>query len=335
MSYQKFGASRGIQARSFKTHAGPEIVSGNGFPSSGPTGTTVYNGVGATAGSLYLDEDSGVQFSNEGTAASPYWTPISMQQANIVGIRTDFAGGVGRLGTATTASSQDANLPGLRYFGAGIEENDATNTVQAITYPVGGPLLTMITENQADKVTALGYGHTTALWVPATNGVMVIDASFTAITDILTRSIFLGFTGESAEAMAPAVAGATVTMTFNATGTQGDNVHGMFMDSRLTAASSIFLPSVKANAVASVSTTVAALTTASVVEAAATYQRWRLEIDASGNIRAFKDKVQVHYVAAGASTSVALSPAFAQSNTTTTAALSLGVRRFGTWARRA
>ncbi len=335
MGTMNFGANRSIRAKSFKTLAGPEFVAGNGFPSSGTTGTTVYNGVGASAGSVYMDEDSGVQFVNEGTAASPYWSPTSMEQRGIVGVRTDFSGAVGRLGTATTASSQDANVPGLRYFGTGIEENDATNTVQAITYPVGGPLLTMITENQANKLMALGYGHTTPLWVPATNGVMVIDVTFTAITDILTRSIFCGFTGESAEAMKPPVAGDTVTMTFEATGTEGDNVHGLFMDSRLTAASSLFLPSVKANAAATVTTTVAALTTASTIPAAATYTRLRLEIDASGNLRAFKDKAQIHLVAAGASTSVALSPAFAQANTTTTATLSLGVRRFSTWAKRA
>ena len=323
--------SRTFKAGKFRLQNGVTFLDGDGFPSSGTTGT----GIGMPVGSVYVDKNEGTMFVNESsTLASPYWTPVSVNQAGIVGVKTDFAGAVGRLGTATTASSLDANVAGLRYFGAGIEENDATNTIQAITYPVGGPLLTMITENQADKLTALGYGHTTALWTPATNGVMVIDVNFTGITDIITRSIFLGFTGETAEAMAPPVAGATTTLTFNATGTQGDNVHGLFMDSRMTAASTVFLPSVKANAAASVTATTAALTVASTVAAAATYQRWRMEIDAAGNIRAFINKVEVKKVATGASTSVALSPAFAQSNTTTTAALSLGVRSFGTWAAR-
>ncbi len=329
-----FGSSRVIRAKGFQTAAGPQFVAGNGFPTSGTTGTTVYNGVGATPGSIYVDEDTGVEFTNEGTSVSPYWTPVSMVQANIVGIRTDFAGGVGRLGTATTASSQDANLPGLRYFGTGIEENDATNTIQAITYPVGGPLLTMITENQANKLMALGYGHTTALWTPESNGVMVIDANFTGITDILTRSIFLGFTGETAEAMKPPVAGSTTTLTFEATGTEGENVHGLFMDSRLTAASTLFLATVKANAAATQTTASAALTVAGTIPAAGTYVRLRCEIDAAGNLRAFVNKVEVKKVDTAVATTVALSPAFAQANTTTTAALSLGVRRFGCWAKR-
>lgn len=324
-------SNRTARVGSLQLKNNARIVDGAGFPSSGTSGS----GLGAPVGSIYIDVTNMVEFVNEGTAVSPYWTPLSMAQRGIVGISTDFSGGVGRLGTATTASSQDANLPGLRYFGTGIEENDATNTIQAITYPVGGPLLTMITENQADKLMALGYGHTTALWTPATNGVLTIDVNFTGITDIITRSIFCGFTGESAEAMKPPVAGSTTTLTFEATGTEGDNVHGLFMDSRLTAASTLFLATNSANAAATQTTASAALTVAGSIAAAATYQRLRVEISAAGKLTAFVNKVQVKTVADAVSTSVALSPAFAQANTTTTAALSLGVRRFGCWAKRA
>lgn len=320
-------------AGGFQIKNGIAVESGTGFPVSGTAGTTVKGGKGAPASSIYIDETTGVQFWNEGTVASPYWSPVSFRQRGIVGVSTDGLNAGGRAGSATTASSYDAGT-GVRYFGSGVEENDA-NTAITLSYPVGGPLLTVGTENQANKVEALGYGHTTALWTPATNGTLVIDATFTAITDILTRTFFLGFSGESAEALVPLVTGATVTMTFSAGGTTGDDVHGLFMDSRLTAASTIFLPTVKSNAAATISTTAAALTVAATMPAAATYTRWRVEIAANGTIYAFVNKVLVKTVASGAATAVALSPAFFQSNTTTTAGLSMGVRRFATYAARA
>ncbi len=158
--------------------------------------------------------------------------------------------------------------------------------------------------------------------------------NFTGVTDILTRSFFLGFTGETAAAMKPPVAGATTTLTFQGTGTEGDNVHGLFMDSRLTAASDLFLVTVKANAVATMTAASAALTVAGTVPAAATYVRLRVEISAAGTLTAFVNKVQVKTVASAVSTSVALSPAFGQANTTTTASLQCGVRSFGAWAKR-
>lgn len=323
-----------IKAKGLQLLNSARLIDGTGFPISGTSGTGVNGLDGPAKGSIYHDNTGGVMFVNEGTAASPYWTPIAMDQRGIAGINTDFTGGVGRLGTATTAESYDAGIPGLRYFGTGVEENDATNTVQAITYPLGGPLLTMITENQANKLTALGYGFTTALWKPATNGTMVIDVNFTGITDILTRSIFCGFTGESASAMKPPVAGNATTLTFEATGTEGDNVHGLFMDSRLTAASTLFLATNKADAAATQTAAAAALTVAGVVPAAATYVRLRVEITAAGVLIAFVNKVQVKRVADAVATTVALSPAFGQANTTTTATLSLGVRNFGCWAAR-
>ncbi len=335
MSYQKFGASRGIQAKSFKTNAGPELTSGNGFPSSGTTGTTVYNGVGANAGSLYLDEDSGVTFVNEGTSASPYWTPVSMNQKNLVGVATDFSQNTGRLGSAVTAFSYDN---GVRYFGQGVEVNDA-DTAVTISYPLSGPLATVGTTNEASHVTALGYGGTAGLWQPTANGVMTIEATFTGITDIATRAFFLGFSGDLAGAMAneidPVVTGSTTTLTFSAVGTAGDNCHGLFMDSRLTAATSVFLATNASNAAASQTTTSAALTIPTVMPAAATYTRWRVEIDALGAVRAFIDKVEVKKLAAASVTvGTVLCPIFSQENTTTTASLQMGVRRFGTWAKR-
>lgn len=315
----------------YNTH----IFDGNGFPTSGTTGTGVNTrtGIGADPGSIYIDYNTGTQFRNAGTAASPYWYPVNFDDRNIEGVGTDFRRFTTKAGSDTATIYQDKGT-GVRIFGLGLGENDA-NTAQTLSHPAGGPLLTSGCDNQADYNVALGYGSTTALWTPAANGPLVVEANFTAITDILTRTFFLGFSGESIDALVTLVKGATVTMTFSPGGTTGDDVHGLFMGSALTAASSVFCPSVKGNAAASVTTTVAALDTASTVAAAATYNRWRLEIAADGAIRGFINKVQViKKAAASAGLTTALCPVFQMANTTTTASLSMGVREFYAYAKR-
>jgi hypothetical protein len=133
----------------------------------------------------------------------------------------------------------------------------------------------------------------------------------------------------------PVVTGSTTTLTFSAVGTAGDNCHGLFMDSRLTAASTVFLATNAANAAATQTTASAALTVAGTMPAAATYTRWRVEIDAAGAVRAFINKVEVKKLAsASATVGTVLCPIFSQENTTTTASLQMGVRRFGCWAKR-
>src|SRR5207244_4317898 len=146
------------------------VLDGVGGPSSGTTGS----GVGAPKGSLYVDVTNATVYVNEGSAASPYWTPVSLDQHGLVGVATDWSKNAGRDTSITTTSSQDL---GVRYFGLGIDET--TNTAFTVSYPVGGPLLTMGTENQANFLSALGYGDTTPLWVPSTNGPLVIDVTFT------------------------------------------------------------------------------------------------------------------------------------------------------------
>ena len=322
-------------AGGFQIKNGIGFESGTGFPTSGTSGTTVRNAAGAPASTIYIDETTGTMFFNEGTVASPYWSPMGVNQRGIVGVMTDFSDLVGSAGTETTAFYYDK---GVRFFGQGIEVNDV-DTAVTISYPLGGPLATVGTTDEANHVMALGYGGTAGLWAPATNGVMVIDATFTGITDILTRAFFLGFSGDANGAMAneidPVVTGATTTLTFSAVGTAGDNVHGLFMDSRLTAASTFFLATNKANAAATQTTADAALTVAATMPAAATYTRLRIEIDTAGNLRAFVNKVLVKTVLLAATPTKVLQPIFYQANSTTTAALKMGVRRFGTWAARA
>jgi len=323
-----------VRALGFRTEGGATIFSGAAFPKSGTAGTTVRDGKGAQPGSIYLATTNDVAFVNEGTEASPYWTPVSMDQRGITGVDTDFGDCTGRAGTVTSSSSLDASNTRLKYFGNLISENDA-NTAFTVSYPIDGPLLTLGTENQDEAFSALGTGSTAALWKPNVNGTMVIDVNFTGITDIITRSIFCGFSASQDAALEEPVSGSTVTLTFEATGTEGDNVHGLVMDSQLTAASDFFLATNAANAAATQTTADAALTVAGVMPAAATYVRTRVEIDADGAIRAFVDKVLVKTLAAASATvGTALSPVFGQGNTTTTASLQLGVRRFGAWAAR-
>ena len=327
---------RVVRSGGFQTTGGARFCSGNGNPKSGTAGSTI-DGLndGAPKGSIYINDDTGAAFFNEGTGASQYWTPVSIDQHGLTGVMTDFGNCTGRLGTATTTSSLDASLPSLKYFGKFIDENDA-NTAMTVSYPLDGPLLTLGTENQDGGFSALSIGATTALWKPNVQGTMVIDVNFTGITDILTRSIFCGFSGTAAAAMTEPVTGSTTTLTFSATGTEGDNVHGLVMDSQLTSASTFFLATNAADAAATQTTTSAALTVAGTMPAAATYVRLRVEIDTTGAIRAFVNKVLVKTLAAASATvGTALMPVFGQGNTTTTASLQLGVRHFHAWGTRA
>jgi hypothetical protein len=328
----RFGP-RTLKAGKLRMQNNATIIDGTTSPKSGTSGTGVDN---AYPGSLYINVTNDVVYINEGTLVSPYWTPVSIDQRGLTGVMTDFDGAVGRLASASTTSSLDANVNGsLKYFGNLIDDTTGENTAQTVSYPLNGPLLTMGTENQDAAFTALGIGSTTALWKPNVNGTLVIDVNFTAITDILTRSIFCGFSASQDAALLEPVTGVTTTLTFCATGTQGDNVHGLFMDSQLTDADDWLLATNAADAAATQTAASAALTVADQMPAAATYVRTRVEIDTDGAIRAFVDKVLVKTLAAASATvGTALSPVFGQGNTTTTAALSLGVRHFHTWANR-
>ncbi len=306
----------------------------SGFPTSGTAGTGA--GTYAAAGSLIRDTGSGVVFVNEGTLASPYWTPVSFDQQGLVGINTDFHNWTTQDGTSTASNIIDPST-GLKTFGQGLEVNDV-DTAMTVSHPIGGPLLTFGTTNEANHSSSLGLPGTAGLWKPATNGVMVTDITFTGITDIVTRAFILAFQGDTngaqEEALDPIVTGSTTTLTFSAVGTAGDNLAGLIMDSRLTAASAFLAFSNKADAAATQTAASAALDVAASMPAAATYTRLRVEIDTAGNMTCFKDKVLIATKATALTTTVAHKPVFQMVNTTTTASLQCGIRRFGAWAKR-
>lgn len=326
---------RTLKAGAFRMQHDVNIIDGSGFPISGTAGTSAGNR--AYPGSLYIDKDTGAQFYNEGTLLSPYWSPTTVDQRALTGIRTDFHNFTTQDGTSTASNIIDVGT-GLKTFGQGLEVNDV-DTAMTVSYPIGGPLLTFGTTNEANHSSSLGLPGTAGLWKPATNGVMVVEINFTGITDILTRAFILGFQGDAngaqEEALDPIVTGATTTLTFSAVGSAGDNLVGLIMDSRLTAASTIFAFNNKANAAATQTTTSAALTVAATMPAAATYTRWRVEIGTDGTAYYFVDKVLVKTVSAALTTTVAVKPVFQMVNTTTTASLQCGIRNFGAWAKRA
>lgn len=309
---------------------GVRVLDGHGGPTSGLTGTGVSDGNAPAKGSLYVDHTNGAVYVNESSSASQvYWSPIRVPQPGVVGVQTDFSRSAGLAGTSTAATYND---DGVRYFGQGIETNDADTDI-VVSYPVLGPLLTVNVTNETNHIEALGFGGATALWNPGTYGPLVIDVNFTSITDILARSFFVGFNGEVADAMNPCVTSDTITHTFEAAGTTGDNVHGLVMDSRLTDADVLSLVTNKANAAATQTVADSALTVASNMPAAATYVRLRVEIDAAGNLRAFVNKAEVKKVLLAVSTTVKLSPAFYIS-TTENVTKSMAVRNFAAYAVR-
>lgn len=336
MAIRRLGRSE-VEARGFRGLNGVTYIDHDGFPISGTAGSTVNSaGNGVPPGSVLVDKNTGVMFVNEGTTASPYWTPVSFEQRGLTGIGTDFKRWTTQDGTSTASNLIDVGT-GLKTFGQGLEVNDA-DTAMTVSYPIGGPLLTFGTTNEANHSSSLGLPGTAGLWKPATNGVMVVDINFTGITDILTRAFILGFQGDAngaqEEALDPIATGLTTTITFSAVGSAGDNIAALIMDSRLTAASTIFALNNKADAAATQTTTSAALTVAATMPAAATYSRWRVEVDAAGNAYFFVDKVLVKTVALALTPTVAHKPVFQMVNTTTTAALQCGIRNFATWSKR-
>lgn len=310
------------------------VVKSATAPISGTAGTGA--ATFAAPGALLRCTANNVIYVNEGTLASPYWTPIGFNQSGLVGINTDFANWTTQDGTSTASNITDIGT-GLKTFGQGLEVNDV-DTAMTVSYPIGGPLLTFGTTNEANHSSSLGLPGTAGLWKPGTNGTMVVDITLTGITDIVTRAFILAFqgdaTGAQEEALDPILTGATTTLTFSAVGSAGDNLAGLIMDSRLTAASTLFAFQNKADAAATETTAAAACDVASTFPAAATYCRLRVEIDTAGNMYCFKDKVLIATKALALTPTVAHKPVFQMVNTTTTASLQCGIRRFGAWASR-
>lgn len=309
---------------------GGSIDWGTGFPKSGTSGTTVKGSRGAPAGGLYVDTSTGVVFVNEGTAASPYWTPESFDQRGLMAWNWDGRDGTGKAVTDTVATATLTGS-GLRIHGQGIADTDSGFTV---TMSDQGPVGALVTTNETAHTAVLSVGTgTTPVYQPDQNGTMVIDVNGSNNTAITARAIFCGFCGSAADALDPVATGATTTISFAAT--VGDDVVGILMDSGLTDSDGLFAPHDAGNANASIATTATGVDLSTTMAAAGTDQRYRVEVDADGGVRVFVDKVLVStFAAATMDVDEELHPVFyIESNAAATK--QFDVKHFHTWGVRA
>jgi hypothetical protein len=259
-----------------------------GAPLSGSTNGTLRDAAPPTA--LLRDTTNDVLYVNEGTLASPYWTPVSYDQHGLLGWHSDFRDGVGKA-IADTANSVVLAGSGFRVHGQGIEEADSGLTI-AHTAELG-PLASLIATNQDAHLAAIGLGDTTLPFQPDVNGPMVIDVLVSNLTDILTRAFFLGFIGAAADLLDPVVTSVTTTITLVL-----DDLAGLIMDSQLTDAAGLMAPHNKSNEAATLEVSATGVDTGTDMAAAGTYQRFRVEISAAGVMTCFADKVQIASIAA-------------------------------------
>jgi len=304
-------------------------VSGSGIYSiSGMGGLfqTPPTGLGiAGPGSRYTDKDTGVQYFNEGTAAAPYWTPLGIDQKYLLGWDSFFKDGVGKA-LADTAATATIAGSGIRVFGQGIDETDAGFTV---AIGEDGPIGTLVTTDEDAHVAALGVGITTSVpFQPDTHGPLVVEALWAGNAALTSRRYFLGFIGTAADALDPPVTGSTVTITL-----VQDDLAGMLMDSGLTNADGVFLPHNKSDEAATIATTATGVDVSVDASPAGTYQRWRVEISATGIMTAFINKVQVGQIVAALDVDEEVAPVFLVGSKTTATKAAL-VKRFAAWGYR-
>jgi len=278
-----------------------------------------------------LDSNSGVVYVNEGTSASPYYTPASFHQPNLFGVTDDFRGLAAGKAIAATGASLTLSS-GLRVFGQGVEVNGDAGFIAGAGVEGQAAVGTLHVTNEVSHLTALGTDA--GIMQPDQHGTLVIDVEFTDDADILTSSLFLGFIGTAANALDPAVTGATTTATF-----AQDDLAGMYSDSSMSDVNGTFLVSEKDNT----GGTQTSLTSVVDRAAAATYQRWRVEVDSSGVATAFAAKLSVGVIpgTTGANTHAAtesslnpaeeVSPVFYVENSTATTRTAT-IKRFSAWA---
>lgn len=288
----------------------------DGPPLSGTTQGTLAGA--APPGSLLRDVTSNVLYQNEGTLASPYWTPVAYDQRGLMGYFADFRDEVGKA-LADTAASVVLAGSGIRVFGQGVEVNGDSGLTVAQVAEVG-PVATVQATNQAEHLTALSFGDTTAMWQPDTHGPLIIDIECAQLTDLADRAFFVGFLGAVADALDPCVTGSGTTITL-----VQDDLAGVVMDSGLTDAAGLMLVHNKSNAAASIDTvTDTEVDLAVDVPAAGTYARYRVQIAADGDMTIFKDKVEVGFQAIALDIDEECQPvAYVEAQTTTAKAMTV------------
>lgn len=299
---------------------GVAVITGSGPPASGAG--TLFAQKGYGPGSRYTDSTNSVEWINEGTSAAPYWSPSSYDQPGIFGVVDDFRSETGKAVTDTAAALTLES--GLRIFGQGAAE--AADSGGVVTAGgEGGGVMVISTTDEAAHTIALG---TDAIFQPDQHGILVIDVELAHVTAITDRATFVGFLGTAADALDPAVTGATTTLTL-----VQDDLAGAFQDSGLTDADGWFAPHNKSNEAASIATTATGVDLSTTMAAAGTYQRMRVEISAAGAMKVFVDKVLKTTIAASLDVNEeAAAVVYLESNAA--AGKSMNVRNFRAYAVR-
>ena len=304
------------------TFDGLSRLSGVVAPISGPAGT----GAGvAIRGSTYLNTNKPVVYVNEADADSPYWTPVNLDQPDLLSGFCDFRDGLGVALSSTAASTILAGT-GLRLFGSGIEETDSGVVV---TYATNGPTARLTTSAADGKLVALSFlanGTSNLPMRPNLVAPMVVEIVCQQISAVTLRRFFVGFLGTVADALVSPATGATTTITL-----VQDDLGGLLFDAGLTAADT--LCAISNNNDAASSKTVAATTTGTTVAAAGTSMLFRVEIDAAGTMFAFRNRVLVATVPGAVDITEEFAPV-ALLASTSSAVKSMDTTRFGTWCHR-
>lgn len=309
----------GIQTPSPVEGARQRPFQNAGAPSSGTSGTLAGF---APAGAFLQDTANGVLYVNEGTAASPYWTPAGLDQWPLFGVHSDWRDGVGKA-LADTAAAVILAASGVRVFGQGVAETDAGLVVQAAGE--GGSAARLTTTDEAAHTIAIGMAA--GVMQPDQHQLLVVEAELTNVSAITNRALFLGFLGAAADALDPAVTGSGTDATL-----VQDDLAGLFFDTGLTDGDRLFGVHNKSNEAATQDLS-ADGDTSTDIAAAATYQRLRVEITAAGAMTAFVDKVQVYSQAAALDADEEVAPVlYLEANSAANA--SIDVRRFAAWAYR-
>lgn len=296
-----------------------------GTPFSGTSGTLTGQ---CEPGGIVKDITNGILYQNEGTKASPYYTPVSYDQEGLLAFTSQ--GWVDQTGVAhvsTAASTQLAN--GLRIFGQGIEVNGDTGLI--VASGEGGNLATLTVTDEASHLAVIGTDA--GVFQPDQHGAcIVVDAEFNVLTDLLTKTVGIGFVGTAADALDPPVTSTTLTCTL----VQDDQAL-LIMDAALTDATGLMQVHNKSDAAATILTSATGVDTGVDIAAVGTYGRYRVELQRTTTVVkmvSFKDKVQIGSIANALDEDEECSPVlFIGAGTTSVEAIA--VKHFAAWGLRA
>jgi plastocyanin len=278
----------------------------NGAPLSGTTSGS-FIGVADPNAQCY-DKINNVTYINEGTKASPYWSPTNIRDIGLRGVSAQLIGGEGGKSIADTTASAIIGY-NTRVYGQGIAETDSGVVSSG---GEGFSQTELRTTNEDVHTVALSMGGSGTTLQPDTHGPIVIDIDYT--NDAIThRSIFLGFQNLSIDALIEPCIGATTTITFNNVSATCDDIAGLFLDTSLTVGNKYFLAHTSSDAAATFATSASvggAAAGVGQVAAAGTFQRLRIQVGAGGSVTAFINKAEVGHVVSALDADEEIVPVF-------------------------